>query len=178
MRHLEQEAVKTRQQLAENPHDAMLNVQLASLLQHLDFIQPDGGRRVPEAEAAYRHAPYAPLGPCHLKGNPWPLEPPYMHSCEQLCMHASRRAIELAPDDRVRTGVHGNLGALLISAPGRLEDALQATEQSIALGQASSMTDSRLLAGKGIPFRASPCVTIPLKLSCSRRQLLLRRVQC
>ena len=32
----------------------MLNIQLASLLQHLDFISPDGGLRVPEAEAAYR----------------------------------------------------------------------------------------------------------------------------
>lgn len=54
VQHLETEIVKARQQVAESPSNSLYNAQLATLLQHLDFISPDGGSRIPEAEAAYR----------------------------------------------------------------------------------------------------------------------------
>jgi hypothetical protein len=44
-----------RQRLAENQDNYNLNLELASILHHLNSVHPDGGTRVPEAEAAYRY---------------------------------------------------------------------------------------------------------------------------
>ena len=54
IRHLEAEVARTRQQAQKAPENSLYNLQLGTLLQQLDFINPDGGRRIPEAEAAYR----------------------------------------------------------------------------------------------------------------------------
>lgn len=43
----------TREALRETPGDSRLHAQLGTFLQHLDFINPDGGSRIPEAELAY-----------------------------------------------------------------------------------------------------------------------------
>ncbi len=43
----------TRKALQDSPTDGRLYAQLGTFLQHLDFISPDGGSRIPEAEQAY-----------------------------------------------------------------------------------------------------------------------------
>lgn len=58
-----------------------------------------------------------------------------------------RRAIEFAPDKRVITGLLGNLGALIMNAPGRLDDAFAYTEQAISAGEEASQIDPQVLAG-------------------------------
>lgn len=42
-----------RAALKDNAHDSRIFAQLGTFLQHLDFIQPNGGQRIPEAEQAY-----------------------------------------------------------------------------------------------------------------------------
>ena len=50
---LEENAELTRAALRDNPTDSRLYAQLGTLLHHLDFISPNGGARIPEAEQAY-----------------------------------------------------------------------------------------------------------------------------
>ena len=50
---LEENAQLTRAALRDNPTDSRLYAQLGTLLHHLDFISPNGGARIPEAEQAY-----------------------------------------------------------------------------------------------------------------------------
>ena len=47
----------------------------------------------------------------------------------------------------MRAGLYGNLGALLMGAAGRLEDALDYTEKSIEAGKETSIPDASLTAG-------------------------------
>lgn len=47
----------------------------------------------------------------------------------------------------MRGGLYGNLGALLMGAAGRLEDALDYTEKSIEAGKETSIPDASLTAG-------------------------------
>ena len=47
----------------------------------------------------------------------------------------------------MRAGLYGNLGALLMGAAGRLEDALDYTEKSIEAGKETGIPDPRLTAG-------------------------------
>ncbi len=67
----------------------------------------------------------------------------------------------MAPDSKVKAGIYGNLGALLIGAQGRLEDALECTEQATALGIEASMQESQLFAGHALgnhhALHASSC---------------------
>ena len=63
-----------------------------------------------------------------------------------MCMR-HRKAIDTAPDSKVKAGIYGNLGALLIGAQGRLEDALECTKEATALGIEGNMQDSPLFAG-------------------------------
>ncbi len=50
-------------------------------------------------------------------------------------------------EPRVRAGLYGNLGALLMGAAGRLEEALEFTEMSIEAGKETSIPDTSLTAG-------------------------------
>ena len=50
---LEENAELTRAALRDNPTDSRLYAQLGTLMHHLDFISPNGGARIPEAEQAY-----------------------------------------------------------------------------------------------------------------------------
>ena len=54
MHQLLQQVEQTREALASDPENSLFNAQLGTLLQHLDYINPDGGSRIPEAERAYR----------------------------------------------------------------------------------------------------------------------------
>jgi cytochrome c-type biogenesis protein CcmH/NrfG len=51
---LEQEASKLRIEVERQPENAMLHLQLATTLHKLNHLNPDGGRRIPEAAKAYR----------------------------------------------------------------------------------------------------------------------------
>jgi hypothetical protein len=51
---LEQEASKLRVDVERQPGNAMLQLQLATTLHKLNHLNPDGGRRIPEAAKAYR----------------------------------------------------------------------------------------------------------------------------
>eukprot|EP00879_Flechtneria_rotunda_P025263 GHRR01026836.1.p1 GENE.GHRR01026836.1~~GHRR01026836.1.p1 ORF type:complete len:269 (+),score=92.12 GHRR01026836.1:238-1044(+) len=53
---LEAEAVQLRKQAKQQPGNAMVQLQLATTLHKLNHLNPDGGRRIPEAEQAYRSA--------------------------------------------------------------------------------------------------------------------------
>lgn len=50
---LEANVDAARKVLQDNPTDSRMYAQLGTFLQHLDFISPDGGSRIPEAEQAY-----------------------------------------------------------------------------------------------------------------------------
>ena len=52
-RRLEENVEAARKALQDNPTDSRVYAQLGTFLQHLDFISPDGGSRIPEAEQAY-----------------------------------------------------------------------------------------------------------------------------
>nr|QIG37616.1 sulfotransferase-like protein [Pseudococcomyxa simplex] len=56
MQRLLQQVEQTREALIIDPDNSLFNAQLGTLLQHLDYINPDGGSRIPEAERAYRKA--------------------------------------------------------------------------------------------------------------------------
>ena len=47
-------AAELRAQIAKDPGNPNLHLQLATALHGLDQLHPDGGRRIPEAEKAYR----------------------------------------------------------------------------------------------------------------------------
>ena len=47
----------------------------------------------------------------------------------------------------MRAGLYGNIGALLMGAAGRMEDALEYTEKSIEAGREINIPDSTLTAG-------------------------------
>ena len=47
-------AVKLRAQIIKDPGNPNLHLELATTLHGLDQLHPDGGRRIPEAERAYR----------------------------------------------------------------------------------------------------------------------------
>lgn len=51
---LQQQTEAARDLLKSDPENSFYNAQLGTLLQHLDYISPDGGSRIPEAEQAYR----------------------------------------------------------------------------------------------------------------------------
>lgn len=53
IRQLEDQAEFLRGMVREQPDNSLHNAQLATTLQHLDFVSPDGGSRIPEAEEAY-----------------------------------------------------------------------------------------------------------------------------
>lgn len=52
---LDQEVTHLRSNIAKNPSNAFLHLQLATTLHKLNHLKPDGGRRIPEAEKAYRY---------------------------------------------------------------------------------------------------------------------------
>jgi hypothetical protein len=93
----------------------MLNVQLASLLQHLDFIQPDGGRRVPEAEAAYRRVLFAFLKLWSAQTFPaWPSHYYSISGSSQRALHDKQEG------HREGAGRQGEGGG--VRQPGRAAD--------------------------------------------------------
>ena len=47
----------------------------------------------------------------------------------------------------MRAGLYGNMGALLMGAAGRLEDALEYTDKSIEAGKEANIADPSLTAG-------------------------------
>lgn len=47
----------------------------------------------------------------------------------------------------VRAGLYGNIGALLMGAAGRLEDALEYSENAIQAGKEMSLPEGQLTAG-------------------------------
>ena len=47
----------------------------------------------------------------------------------------------------MRAGLYGNIGALLMGAAGRMEDALEYTEKSIEAGREINIPDGTLTAG-------------------------------
>ena len=55
MQRLTQQVEAAREALKSDPDSSLYNAQLGTLLQHLDYISPDGGTRIPEAERAYRY---------------------------------------------------------------------------------------------------------------------------
>ena len=59
----------------------------------------------------------------------------------------------------MRAGLYGNIGALLMGAAGRMEDALEYTEKSIEAGREINIPDSTLTAGTA---RHVTCVLISL----------------
>ena len=61
-------------------------------------------------------------------------------------------------EPRVRAGLYGNLGALLMGAAGRLEEALEFTEMSIEAGKETSIPDASLTAGT---LNKIPCTDLP-----------------
>ncbi|CAL8470109.1 g9651 [Coccomyxa elongata] len=56
MQRLTDQVEAAREALKSDPDNSLYNAQLGTLLQHLDYISPDGGSRIPEAERAYRKA--------------------------------------------------------------------------------------------------------------------------
>ncbi|BDA44128.1 probable protein-tyrosine sulfotransferase 1 at C-terminar half [Coccomyxa sp. Obi] len=56
MQRLTEQVEAARKALKSDPDNSLYNAQLGTLLQHLDYINPDGGSRIPEAERAYRKA--------------------------------------------------------------------------------------------------------------------------
>ena len=60
----------------------------------------------------------------------------------------------------MRAGLYGNIGALLMGAAGRMEDALEYTEKSIEAGREINIPDSTLTAGAA---RHVTCVLYPLE---------------
>lgn len=61
-------ATELRAQILKDPGNPNLHLQLATTLHGLDQLHPDGGRRIPEAEKAYRYALYGTepsMAPCH-----------------------------------------------------------------------------------------------------------------
>ena len=60
----------------------------------------------------------------------------------------------------MRAGLYGNIGALLMGAAGRMEDALEYTEKSIEAGREINIPDSTLTAGAA---RHVTCVSYPLE---------------
>ncbi|KAK9809069.1 hypothetical protein WJX72_008857 [[Myrmecia] bisecta] len=53
---MEAQAQQLRELLKQSPDQADLHLQLATLLHQLDHLNPNGGQRIPEAEASYRAA--------------------------------------------------------------------------------------------------------------------------
>lgn len=51
---LEQEVVRLRGLIAKGPGNSLVHLELATTLHKLNHLKPDGGRRIPEAESAYR----------------------------------------------------------------------------------------------------------------------------
>lgn len=50
----EQAATRMRAQISKDPRNPNMHLELATILHGLDQLHPNGGRRVPEAEQAYR----------------------------------------------------------------------------------------------------------------------------
>lgn len=50
----EQAATRIRAQIANDPSNPNLHLELATILHDLDQLHPNGGRRIPEAERSYR----------------------------------------------------------------------------------------------------------------------------
>jgi hypothetical protein len=71
---LEASIVKAREEIRQKPGDSLLHVQLATLLHKADYIAPDGGSRIAEAEKAYMCA--GPSSLCHRLQPPAPGRPP------------------------------------------------------------------------------------------------------
>eukprot|EP00775_Hariotina_reticulata_P011563 gene11563-11707_t len=101
---LEAEVLNLRAEAAKQPHSALLQMQLATALHKLNHINPDGGRRIAEAAAAYRAA------------------------IKALASDSEGDRIAL------RVSLQGNLGALLLAgdmaedAIAELQSALQTAE--------------------------------------------------
>lgn len=60
---LDQEVQQLRSALKREPANPYLNLQLATTLHKLNHLKPDGGRRIAEAEKAYRLVPLFSAGP-------------------------------------------------------------------------------------------------------------------
>lgn len=72
----------------------------------------------------------------------------YLRCPSLLPFMRCRKAVELSGSDpRVRAGLYGNVGALLMGAAGRLEDALEYSERAIEAGKEMSIPDNTLTAG-------------------------------
>jgi hypothetical protein len=54
IKQIEAEAERMRSLLKKEPDNSLYNAQLATALQQLDYLSPDGGSRIPEAERVYR----------------------------------------------------------------------------------------------------------------------------
>ncbi len=67
---LEASIVKAREEIRQKPGDSLRHVELATLLHKADYIAPDGGSRIAEAEQAYMCA--GPSSSCHRLQPPAP----------------------------------------------------------------------------------------------------------
>ena len=76
----------------------------------------------------------------------WKAAGPYLRIASIQCC---REAVKLSGGEpRVRAGLYGNIGALLMGAAGRLEDALEYTDEAIEAGKEVDIPDPTLTAGK------------------------------
>ncbi|KAL3144289.1 hypothetical protein ABBQ32_004053 [Trebouxia sp. C0010 RCD-2024] len=131
----EQAATRLRAQIASNPHNPNLHLELATILHGLDQLHPNGGRRIPEAEEAYREAIRLTSSQQHM-GMYTNLGALLMGSGQiDGCLAALNRAIALAhqyqqTDSYLYCGALFNLGKAL-GMQGKADEATKAYGQAI-----------------------------------------------
>nr|QIG37617.1 sulfotransferase-like protein [Trebouxia lynnae] len=131
----EQAATRLRGQIADSPDNPNLHLELATILHGLDQLHPNGGRRIPEAERAYREAirlttPQQRMG---LYTNLGALLMGSDHIDD--CLAALKQALALAleyrqTDSYLYAGALFNLGKAL-GMQGKAEEASKAYGQAI-----------------------------------------------
>lgn len=145
---LEAAIAVARKDIQANPKDAMQYVQLATLLHKADYMAPDGGSRIAEAEDAYRYCDGVRLSAQLVASQ----EPSLSAAAATPLAVICRSAIRHAPNSAMEAGVLGNMGALLLGVAGRVEDGLDAINRCIARFYEARIVANPLYAGQLLSF--------------------------
>ncbi len=163
---LEAATAVARKDIQAKPKDAMQYVQLATLLHKADYMAPDGGSRIAEAEDAYRYCDKVRLS-AQLVASKVPSFLPAAAIPLAAFPRVCRSAIRHAPNSAMEAGVLGNMGALLLGVAGRVEDGLDAINRCIARFSEARIGAKPLYAGQSWSRAIQPVSTTGNKRYCT-----------